>query len=103
MDQNLKLGNVEDAAVGKEMYQCLVGRLIYLSHTQLDIAYEVCAISHFMHMPYYLKGTPRKNISVQKNGGLLLEAHTYPNYARSVVDGRSTSGYCTFLCGSLVM
>ena len=30
----------EDVAVNKEMYQRLVGRLIYLSHTRLNIAYS---------------------------------------------------------------
>ena len=34
MDPNLKLGKAkEDAPVDREMYQRLVGRLIYLSHT----------------------------------------------------------------------
>jgi hypothetical protein len=41
MDPNQKLGNIGDAAVDKEMYQPLVRRLIYLSHTILDIAYVV--------------------------------------------------------------
>ena len=35
--------------VGREMYQHLVGRLIYLSHTRLNIAYVVSVISQFMH------------------------------------------------------
>ena len=34
-----------------ERYQCLVGRLIYLSHTCLDIAYFVSVVSQFMHAP----------------------------------------------------
>ena len=52
IDQNLRLGEAEkDATVDKEMYQCLVGRLIYLSHTRPDIAYAVSVISQFMHSP----------------------------------------------------
>jgi hypothetical protein len=50
IDPNLRLGKAEeDVAVDGEMYQCLVGRLIYLSHTRPDIAYVVSVISQFMH------------------------------------------------------
>ena len=46
IDPNHKLGETkEDVAVDREMYQRLVGRLIYLSHTRLDIAYVVSVIS----------------------------------------------------------
>jgi transposase InsO family protein len=52
IDPNLRLGMAEeDAAVDREMYQRLVGRLIYLSHTRPDIAYAVSVISQFMHSP----------------------------------------------------
>lgn len=58
----------------KPRYQRLVGRLIYLSHTRLDIAYAVSVVSHFMHAPgvehmnavyhilKYLKGSPGKGL-----------------------------------------
>ena len=46
IDPNHKLGETEeDVAVDRDMYQRLVGRLIYLSHTRLDIAYVVSVIS----------------------------------------------------------
>jgi hypothetical protein len=35
----------------KGRYQRLVGRMIYLSHTRLDIAYVVSVVSQFMHFP----------------------------------------------------
>lgn len=35
----------------KERYQRLVGKLIYLSHTCPDIAYDVSVVSQFMHNP----------------------------------------------------
>ena len=38
----------------------------------------------------------------KRNGGLALEAYTNADYAGSIVDKRSTSGYCTFLGGILV-
>lgn len=115
IDPNHKLGNAEeDAMVNKEMYQRLVGRLIYLSHTRPDIAYAVSVISQFMHNPkethlraahrilQYLKGTPGKGILFERNNSVTLEAYTDASYATSPVDCRSTTGYCTFLGGNLV-
>ena len=52
MEPNQKLGDgKEEPAVNKEMYQRLVGKLIYLAHTRPDIAYSVSMISQFMHDP----------------------------------------------------
>lgn len=49
---NHKLGDaLEDATVDKDLYQRLVGKLIYLSHTRPDIAYAVSVVSQFMHNP----------------------------------------------------
>ena len=75
IDPNNNLGKVEeDVAVDREMYQHLVGRLIYLSHTRPNIAYIVSVITQFMHISkevhpqaanqvlQYLKGSPRKGI-----------------------------------------
>ena len=50
IEPNLKLQLVEvKDVIEREKYQRLVGRLIYLSHTQLDIAFAVSIISQFMH------------------------------------------------------
>ena len=55
-------------------YQQLVGKLIYLAHTRLNIAYAVGVVSRFMHRPQvhhmeaiikilrYLKGSPGRGI-----------------------------------------
>ena len=52
MDPNHKLGEAkEEPMVDKRMYQRLVGRLIYLAHTQPDITYSVSVINQFMHDP----------------------------------------------------
>ena len=115
MDPNHKLGEAkEEPMVDKRMYQRLVGRLIYLTHTWPDIAYSMSVISQFMHDPrephlqaayrvlHYLKGNPMKRILFKKNDTLALEAYTDTNYASSIVDQRSTTRYCTFLRGNLV-
>ena len=51
---------------------------------------------------HYLKGNPEKGILFKKNDTLTLEAYTDSDFARSIVDRRSTIGYCTFLGGNLV-
>nr|KYP33440.1 Copia protein [Cajanus cajan] len=110
VDPNIKLGSAEeDVAVDKEMYQRLVGRLIYLSHTRPDIAFAMSLVIQFMHQPreahlqvalrivQYLKGTSERGILFKQNKNVSLEAYMDVNYAGSVVDRRSTTGYCTFL------
>ena len=51
---------------------------------------------------HYLKGTPGRGILYKRNGNTILEAYTDADYARSIPDRRSTSGYCTFLEGNWV-
>lgn len=116
IEPNQKLGEAkEEPVVDREMYQRLVGKLIYLAHTRPDIAYSVSMISQFMHDPreshlqaayrvlHYLKGSPGKGVLFKRNQKLKLEAYTDADYAGSTVDRRSTSGYCTFLGGNLVI
>ncbi|RVX23271.1 Retrovirus-related Pol polyprotein from transposon RE1 [Vitis vinifera] len=87
-----------------------LGKLKYF----LDIAYSVSVISQFMHDPrephlqaayrvlHYLKGNPEKGILFKKNNTLALEAYTNVDYAGSLVNRKSTIGYCTFLGGNMV-
>ena len=98
----------------RERYQRLVGKLIYLAHTRPDVSYAVGIVSQFMHDPCtahldavyhilrYLKSTPGKGILFSNHGHLRLEAFTDADWAGSMDDRRSTSGYCTFLGGNLV-
>ncbi|CAA6664257.1 unnamed protein product [Spirodela intermedia] len=82
------------------MYQRLVGKLIYLSDTRPDIAYAVSVITY--PVLHFLKGTPGKGILLKKHDYLTLEVYTDADYAGSIVDRRSTSGYCTFLRDNLI-
>ena len=96
------------------MYQHLVGRLIYPSHTKPNIAYVMSVISQFMHGPkkvhlqatnkglQYLEGYSGKGILFKRNSELVLEAYTNANHIGFVVDEKSTTGYCTLFGQNLV-
>ncbi|KAK2981051.1 hypothetical protein RJ640_007654 [Escallonia rubra] len=76
IDPNKKLGDNKGDLVNTSRYQKLVGKLIYLSHTRPDIAFAVSLRN--------------------------LEVYTDADWAGSITDGRSTSGYCSFVWGNLV-
>ena len=112
IEYNHRLCNApEEPMIDQGLYQRLV--VIYLSHTRPNIAFVVSVVSQFMHDPrerhlqavnqilQYLKGSPGKGL-LFKRGDMILEAYTDVNYACSLVDRRSSSGYFTFLVGNLV-
>ena len=113
--QNHCLADYPDqVSTNKERYQKLVGRLIYLSHTRPDIAYAVSLVSQFMHNPSevhmeaalrilrYLKSSPGREILFSKNNHLDIIGYTDADWAGSLTDRKSTSGYFTFVGGNLV-
>jgi len=50
----------------------------------------------------YLKGSLGREVLFKRNKSVSLEAYADADYARSVVDKRSTTIYCTFLGGNLM-
>ena len=113
--QNHRLGEYSDqVSADKVRYQRLVGKLIYLSHTRLDIAYAVNVVSQFMHNPSedhmgvvirilrYLKSSPGKGLMFSENVHLNIEGYTNADWAGNILDRNSTSGYFTFMGGNLV-
>lgn len=106
----------KDPMVDRGSYYRLVGRLIYVAYTRLDIGFIVSMVSQFMHcikeshfkavnmILQYLKGKLGKGILFKRRIGrsVMLEAYTNAYYARSLADRRSTSSYCTLLSENLV-
>lgn len=58
-----------------------------------------------LHTEFYTiwRATTERENLFKKGGKLCLEAYTDAEYAGCLVDRRSTSGYCTFLGGNLVI
>jgi hypothetical protein len=109
MDPNHKLCAESGDPVNKKSYQRLVGRLIYLCHTRPDISSAVSVVSRYMHdsrsgpleavkrILRYLKG-----LMFKSHGQLNIEGYCDADWASSLDDRRSTSGYCVFVGGNLV-
>ena len=90
-NKNRKNGN-------QEKYQRLVGKLIYLSHTQPDIALVISEVSQFMHslgdkhfeavqrILKYLKGTVGGGLLFENHGHFHIEAYMDVDWVGSVMD-----------------
>ena len=90
-----------------------MGKLIYLSHTKLDIAYVVSLVSQFMHnsskdhmnvvirILRYLKSCTGRGLIFRKHNHLSVEGYSDADWVRSS-DRKSTSGYFTFVGGNLI-
>ncbi|XP_058763032.1 uncharacterized mitochondrial protein AtMg00810-like [Vicia villosa] len=101
----------ESPPTDKEMYQRLVGILIYLTHTRPDIGFSVSMVSRYMNEPkeahmkavnrilQYIKKSPEKGLHFKKDTSRKIEIFTDADWASSVTD---RSGHCSFVWGNLV-
>ena len=99
MDPNLKL-SVESGELlsNPSMYQHLVGRLIYLTNTRLDLTFAVSVVSQFIHAPRtthldaihhilrYLKTSLGLGLFYSAGHQSGLSCFTDADYARSQID-----------------
>ncbi|XP_028077925.1 uncharacterized protein LOC114279843 [Camellia sinensis] len=95
------------------LYRSIVGALQYLTITRPDISFAVNHACQTMHAPTeadfasvkhllrYLKGTLHQGLSFTP-GPLELHAFSDSDWAGSVHDRRSTTGYCVFLGPNLI-
>ncbi|GJW14062.1 ribonuclease H-like domain-containing protein, partial [Tanacetum coccineum] len=95
-------------------YQKLVGKLIYLTNTSLNISYAVHCLSQHMHNPLqshmkaalrdlrYLKGPSGLGIQFDEVSDLKLRVFSNADWDKCPKTRKSVSGYCVFLGKSLV-
>ena len=50
----------------------------------------------------YLKKSPGRGLLFKRNEKLIMEVYIDVDYEGSIIDRKSTSGYCMFLGGNLV-
>lgn len=91
-----------------------MGKLIYLSHSRLDIAFAVGVASQYMSCPTkkqleamyrilrYLKGTLGRGLLFKKQEQRSIEIYIDADLGETYKDKRSTSGYCSYVWRNLV-
>ena len=101
----------EGKKVNNTLYKQIVGSLMYLTATRLDIMYSVSLISRYMEnltemhllaakrILHYLQGTREFGLFYKKGEKSNLFGFTDSNYAGDQDDRKSTSG-CVFMLGS---
>ena len=87
-------------------YRQIIGSLMYLTNTRLDICFVVNTLSQYLVQPRqipliaakqvmrYLKGTIDFDLYYDGNHDYRLYGYTDADWAGSVSDRRSTSGGC---------
>ncbi|KAI5393751.1 hypothetical protein KIW84_060751 [Lathyrus oleraceus] len=95
-------------------YKRLVGRLLYLNATRLDITLctqqlsqflYALSVNHFNAATYvlrYLKSCPGRGIFLPRDSQLKLQGYSYADFGGCSDTKRSTFGQCLFLGRSLI-
>ena len=110
MEQNLKLTLTDgDLLKDPTHYHRLVGKLIYLTITKLEITYYMSTFNQFMQqlrkphpdaahrLLWYLKGALGKCLFFPSHGKLKLVSYYDVDWTRSSTTQRSITVYCIFL------
>ncbi|KAL5713883.1 Beta-galactosidase 8 [Ranunculus cassubicifolius] len=114
MSTSIKLDNESgDPLEDPTPYRSLVGALQYLTWTRPDISFSVNQVCQYLHAPRtphltaakrilrYLKGTVNHGLSFTQNPSTLI-AYSDADWAGSISDRRSCSGYCLYFAGNLI-
>ncbi|GJW13611.1 putative ribonuclease H-like domain-containing protein [Tanacetum coccineum] len=104
----------EASDVDVHLYRSMIGSLMYLIASRVDIMFAVCACSRFQVTPNtsylnavkrifrYLKGKPKLGLWYPRVSSFDLEAYSDSDYAGANLDRKSTTGGCQFLDRRLI-
>lgn len=93
----------------ESLYRSLIGCLLYLTATRPDLMYATSLLSRFMTNPSenhfraakrvlrYIKGDPGLGVWFRKSESFQLVGYSDSDWAGSIDDMKSTSGYVFFL------
>jgi hypothetical protein len=96
------------------LYRKIIGSLMYLTNTEPDICFSMNTFSQFLveprhfhlvaakHVMRYLKGTLDCGISYDGDHDFRLSGYTDSDWAESVSDRKSTSGFCFSLGSTMI-
>ncbi|GKD62537.1 putative ribonuclease H-like domain-containing protein [Tanacetum coccineum] len=101
--------------VDEHLYRSMIGSLMYLTSSRLDIMFAVCACARIQVNPKsshlyavkrifrYLKGQPKLGLWYPKDSPFDLVAYTDSDYAGASLDRKSTIGGYQFLGCRLIL
>jgi hypothetical protein len=104
----------EEEHVDQKEYRSMIGSLLYLTATRLDIQFSICLCARFQASPRtsqwqvvkrifrYLRHTPDFSLWYSASSSLVLHGFSDAEFAGCRLDRKSTSGTCQFLGSSLV-
>jgi hypothetical protein len=115
MEAKLKLlVDTSSKLIDPTLYRQIIGSLMYLTNTRLDICFVVNTLSQFLvepghvhlvdakHVMRYLKGAIDYGLIYDGGHDFTLSGYTDADWAGSVSDRKSTSG-CCFSLGSVMI
>jgi hypothetical protein len=115
MEAKLKLlVNTSSELIDATLYRQIIGSLMYLMNTKLDICFVMNTLSQFLveprhihlvaakHVMRYLKGTLDYGLNYDRDHDFTLSGYTNLDWAGSIADRKSTSG-CCFILGSAMI
>ncbi|GKB47882.1 hypothetical protein Tco_0898635 [Tanacetum coccineum] len=110
MSSETKLTRDEDGEpIDDTKYRGMIGSLLYLTASRLDIMFSVCLCARFQEAPKtshleavkrifrYIKGTSHLGLWYPKETGIETIVYADSDHVEDYVNRKSTSGVCTFM------